>query len=96
MWTTLILSVLLVHCLVALPAPNLNDRSTESWSANKACQEVDSSVMIENKNDSTCATYIYCYIADGSTRALIKSCKTNQYFNAELKFCSVNKSEGCE
>ncbi|XP_052847584.1 uncharacterized protein LOC128259317 [Drosophila gunungcola] len=96
MWTSLILSLLLVHCLVAVPAPNLNYPNTEPWSAERACREVDRSVMIENKNDATCATYVYCYIAGGSTRALIKSCKSNQYFNAEFKLCSINKPEGCE
>ncbi|XP_017000839.2 uncharacterized protein [Drosophila takahashii] len=93
MWTSLILSMLLLHCLVALPAPEL--KVLDSWSADTACQEVDKSVMIENQNDSTCTTFVYCYLTNDSTRALIKSCKSGQYFDSNLKVCSINKPEGC-
>ncbi|XP_036670522.3 uncharacterized protein [Drosophila suzukii] len=94
MWTSLILSMLLLHCLVALPAPEPKD--LDSWSADTACQEVDKSVMIENQNDFTCVTYVYCYIVNDSTRALVKSCKSGQYFDSKLKVCSSTKPEGCE
>ncbi|XP_017057685.1 uncharacterized protein LOC108098980 [Drosophila ficusphila] len=96
MWTSLILSLLLVHCLVALPAPESNDLNTESWNADEACQEVDKSVMIANQNDSTCTSFVYCYITNGSPRALVKSCKSGQYFDAVNKFCTINKPEGCK
>ncbi|XP_017070803.1 uncharacterized protein LOC108107708 [Drosophila eugracilis] len=95
MWTSLILSLLLVNCLVALPAPGLRDLETEAWSAEKACQDVDRTVIIANQNDSTCATFVYCYISNSSTYALIKSCKSGQYFDADLYLCTINKPVGC-
>ncbi|EDV50734.1 uncharacterized protein LOC6545409 [Drosophila erecta] len=94
MWTSVIISLLLVHCLLAGPAPALRDSDAGSWSADEACQEAVKSVMIANQNDSTCATYVYCYVND-STWALIKSCHSGLFFDADLKFCSIRKPAGC-
>ncbi|EDX09032.1 uncharacterized protein LOC6736585 [Drosophila simulans] len=95
MWTSLIVSLLLVQCLLAGAAPALKDLDAGTWSAEEACQNVDKSVIIANQNDSTCATFVYCYKVDDSTRALIKSCKSGQFFDADLEFCSVSKPAGC-
>ncbi|XP_016965922.1 uncharacterized protein LOC108035053 [Drosophila biarmipes] len=96
MWTSLILSVILLHSLAAAPAPGQKALGTDSWSADTACQELNKSAIIENQNDATCVTFVYCYIANGSTIALVKSCKSGQYFDSELRICSINKPEGCE
>ncbi|KAH8366809.1 hypothetical protein KR200_011782 [Drosophila serrata] len=84
---------MLVHCLAASPTPA---RSTDAWSADKACANENPTVMIENQNDSTCASYVLCYVAkDGLSRPLVKNCRSGQYFNASLGYCSVTKPDGC-
>ncbi|XP_043647407.1 uncharacterized protein LOC122616142 isoform X2 [Drosophila teissieri] len=95
MWTSLITSLLLVHCLLAVPAPAPKDLDAGSWSADEACREAGKSGMIANQNDSTCATYVYCYVVNDSTMALIKSCKSGQFFDADRKFCSITKTAEC-
>ncbi|KAH8296809.1 hypothetical protein KR054_011553 [Drosophila jambulina] len=84
---------MLVHCLVASPAPA---RSTEAWSADKACADEKPMARIKNQNDSTCASFILCYKDnDGLIRPLVKNCGNEQYFNASLRYCSVTKPDGC-
>ncbi|KAH8301092.1 hypothetical protein KR018_001330, partial [Drosophila ironensis] len=84
---------LLVHSLSALPATAQDN--TDSWSADEACAAQTKSTFIENQSDSTCATFIYCYTTNGSSYALVKSCKAGQYFDATLKFCTSEKPEKC-
>ncbi|XP_070852207.1 uncharacterized protein [Drosophila suzukii] len=59
MWTSLILSMLLLHCLVALPTPEPKD--LDSWSADTASQEGDKLVMVKTtaepwSAEATCST----------------------------------------
>ncbi|XP_037718090.1 uncharacterized protein LOC119552542 [Drosophila subpulchrella] len=93
MWTSLILSMLLLHCLVALPAPEPKD--LDSWSADTASQEVDNSVMLENQNDSTCVTQVFCYIVNESKRVLVQGCKSgHSTYSISLKVCTATKPDG--
>ncbi|XP_016973320.1 uncharacterized protein LOC108040375 [Drosophila rhopaloa] len=60
-----------------------------------SCQDVTKSTLMQNKNDSTCRSYIYCYVSNGSVTALIRNCLTNQYFDSALKVCSLTKPDDC-
>ncbi|XP_034120687.1 uncharacterized protein LOC117579085, partial [Drosophila guanche] len=63
--------------LAAHPAPELNDQSTPEWSAEKTCLEVTKSATLENQNDPTCGSYVFCYVSSGGATAVIFSCKAN-------------------
>ena len=69
--------------------------TAEPWSAEKTCLTVSKTTLFQNQDDPTCTTYLYCYFINGSATALIKNCKTNQYFDASLKSCSENKPDYC-
>ncbi|KAH8322735.1 hypothetical protein KR059_004560 [Drosophila kikkawai] len=79
---------MLIYCLAA--------RSANAWSANEACAEETTSVMINNQNDSTCVSFVLCYVAkDGLLRGVVKNCRSGQYFNASLGYCSLAKPDDC-
>ncbi|XP_017071479.2 integumentary mucin C.1 [Drosophila eugracilis] len=69
--------------------------TAEPWSAEETCSTVTKNTLFQNKDDPTCATYLYCYVVNDSTLALIKSCKTNQYYNVEEKLCDDTKPDYC-
>ncbi|XP_043067217.1 uncharacterized protein [Drosophila bipectinata] len=93
MWSRIVVTLVLIHCLAALPAPEQD--TTGSWSADEACQAQTKSSFLENQNDPTCKTFIYCYITNSSNQALVKSCKSGMYFDTTLKVCSINKPQNC-
>ncbi|KAH8264987.1 hypothetical protein KR038_011415 [Drosophila bunnanda] len=81
---------MLVHVLAASPAPS------DAWSAEKACADETQTVMIRNQNDSTCVSFVLCYVAkDGLSRPVVKNCRSGQYFNESLGYCSVTKPDEC-
>ncbi|XP_022221477.1 uncharacterized protein LOC111073476 [Drosophila obscura] len=95
MWAKLILSLLLVQCLAAHPAPELDDQISQEWSAEKTCLDVTKSASFENQNDPTCGSYVFCYVLNGEARPLISTCKESLYYDATLHYCSATKPQGC-
>ncbi|EDV39620.1 uncharacterized protein Dana_GF10120 [Drosophila ananassae] len=93
MWTKIIVILVVIHCLAALPAPEQDDAG--SWSADEACKGLTTTTHIENQNDSTCKTFILCYVTNSSTQAVTINCKSGMYFDSTLKICSTNKPENC-
>ncbi|XP_043647405.1 uncharacterized protein LOC122616139 [Drosophila teissieri] len=87
--------LLLATGLSALPAPEFDDHNSKTWSAEKACSEVTKTTIMENQEDPTCRTYVYCYVTNGSAFSLIKNCKTNQYFDPISKTCSSQVPAKC-
>ncbi|XP_017058023.1 cell wall protein DAN4 [Drosophila ficusphila] len=69
--------------------------TAEPWSAEATCSTVSKTTLFANEDDPTCSTFLYCYVASGSATALIKSCKTDQYFDATSKACSSTKPDNC-
>ncbi|XP_032573604.1 integumentary mucin C.1 isoform X2 [Drosophila sechellia] len=65
------------------------------WDADDICQQYTKNTFFENVDDPTCTTYLFCYFINGSATALIRNCKTNQYFDASLKACGEDKPDYC-
>ncbi|EDW93224.2 uncharacterized protein LOC6532770 [Drosophila yakuba] len=87
--------LLLATGLSALPASEFDDQNSTTWTAEEACSEVTKSTIIENQEDPTCRTYVYCYVTKGSVTSLIRNCKTNQYFDPISKMCSSQVPAKC-
>ncbi|XP_039229422.1 integumentary mucin C.1 isoform X2 [Drosophila yakuba] len=69
--------------------------TAEPWSAEATCLTVTKTTLFQNQDDPTCTTYLYCYVVNGSATALIKNCKTNQYYDVSLKTCTATKPDYC-
>nr|XP_016926281.2 cell wall protein DAN4 [Drosophila suzukii] len=69
--------------------------TAEPWSAEATCSTVTKSTLFQNQDDPTCTTYLYCYVLNGSATALIRVCKTDQYFDATTRACSATKPDYC-
>ncbi|XP_026845444.1 uncharacterized protein LOC6596215 [Drosophila persimilis] len=66
------------------------------WSAEETCLNVTKSTSFTNEDDPTCATYLFCYVANGAVKALIKSCpSTTPYFDSTISGCSATKPNNC-
>ncbi|XP_017127753.1 cell wall protein DAN4 [Drosophila elegans] len=69
--------------------------TAEPWSAEATCLTVTKSTSFINQDDPTCNTFLYCYVLNGSAKALIRNCKPNEYFNDTIKECDAEKPDYC-
>ncbi|XP_043067216.2 salivary glue protein Sgs-3 isoform X1 [Drosophila bipectinata] len=67
--------------------------TAKPWSAEETCLTVSKSTSFANEDDPTCTTFLFCYVQNGATTALIKNCPTGQYFNKTG--CSATKPDSC-
>ncbi|KAH8366811.1 hypothetical protein KR200_011781, partial [Drosophila serrata] len=65
------------------------------WSKEATCADITVTTLFTNEDDPTCTTYVYCYISSGVIKALIKSCKANQYFDSSERVCVSTKPDYC-
>ncbi|EDW40439.1 GL24893 [Drosophila persimilis] len=70
-------------------------QTAQEWSAEKACLEVTRPGSFENQNDPTCGSYVFCYMSNGSSMALVFFCTENSYHDATLGACTTKKPEKC-
>ncbi|KAH8379238.1 hypothetical protein KR009_003828 [Drosophila setifemur] len=69
--------------------------TAKPWSAAETCLSVTQSTLFANEDDPTCISYLYCYVSKGSAQALIKNCRTDNYFDVDTKLCSATKPSYC-
>ncbi|XP_044250549.2 uncharacterized protein [Drosophila takahashii] len=77
-------------------SPESDDQSSDSWSLETACQNLTKTTIMKNQNDPTCASYVYCYFgSNGPPVPLVKTCKSNTYFDDTIKICTTIKPDSC-